>query len=105
MAPLLQPQLSAARRLIALALLSHVQVAAQPSELVLALDENVPAELRADVIALVESVVAHPGSRYAPILVRFAAAAETASHRSGVHPVIGPSRVGEGILDSELLMR
>src|SRR6188768_2074521 len=71
-APLHEPQLAAARRLLGLAILSHVLVAAQASELVLAVDEHAAPELRSDVIALVESLVAHPGSRYAPIRVHLA---------------------------------
>lgn len=93
-APLLDPQFAAARRLMGLAILSHVLVAAQDSELVLSVDESATPELRADVIALVESLVAHPGSRYAPIRVRFApspSAAEPAARESGIHPVLGPS--------------
>jgi hypothetical protein len=86
MSPGVDPQLMAARHLLGLTILSHVQVAGEESELVLAVDENAVAELRRSVIALVESLVAHPGSRNAPIRVRFVAPSDPPRRESGVYP-------------------
>jgi len=74
-APLLDPQLTAARRMLGLSILSHVHACGQSSELVLAVDDHAGPDLRREVTALAESLVAHPGSRHAPIRVRFASAA------------------------------
>jgi hypothetical protein len=104
MAPLLHPKLAAVRRMLALAVLGHVQVAAQASELVLALDQNAAAELRSYVIALLESLVAHPGSRYAPIRVRFAPAVavdvdECPACESGLHPLFAAAGTSGSMLN------
>jgi hypothetical protein len=56
---------------------SHVHAMGEESELVLALAGEVTAESRRHVIGLVESLVAHPGSRHAPIRARFETTAET----------------------------
>jgi len=87
-APLLESELCEARRLLALTILSHAQTIAKESELVLAVDANASADLRREIVALGESLLAHPGSRYAPVRVRFAASTPLAlspSCASGVH--------------------
>jgi hypothetical protein len=107
-APLHEPQFAAARRLLGLAILSHVLVAAQASELVLAVDEHAAPELRSDVIALVESLVAHPGSRYAPIRVHLAPPASTMEpegRESGIHPVLGHHAQAQRNADSVSMLR
>jgi hypothetical protein len=63
MAPLLDPQLTAVRRVLLLTILRHAQAVGNDIELVLAVDEDAAPELRRNLMALVETLVAHPGSR------------------------------------------
>ena len=82
MAPLREPALGETRRMLGLTILSHVQSVGEDSELVLAVDAHASPELRREIIDLVESLAAHPGSRYAPIRVRFSAPTRNAQLRS-----------------------
>lgn len=94
MSPLLDPQRTAVRRMLGLTILHHVQAVGKDSELVLAVDGAAEPELRRDLIAMVESLVAHPGSRHAPIRLRFTAPAELSEDpplESGIHPCSPPS--------------
>lgn len=91
-APSFDPQLSETRRMLGLTVLSHVYAVRGDAELVLGMEPHAADDLRADVMALVESLVLHPGSRHAPIRVRFAAGREMeqAPPTSGIHPCSGP---------------
>lgn len=91
MAPVLEPRVVAARRMLASVILSHVHAAGEESELILAVDQNAALELRRDVMGLVEVLVAHPGSRYTSIRLRFAApeeGVEPPARKSGIHPCL-----------------
>jgi len=78
MAPLLEPALSEARRMLGLTILSHVQSVGEESELVLAIDANASADVRREITELVASWVAHPGTRHARIRVCFSPAPRSA---------------------------
>ena len=79
MAPLLEPELVEARRMLSCTILSHAQRIRAQSELVLAVDAHASADLRQQMNVLVDSLAAHPGSRYAPIRVRFGSRNECVS--------------------------
>jgi len=85
--PRLEPQRLAARRVLGLAILSHVQVTGVEAELVLAVDEIAALEVRHSVLTLVEDLVLHPGSRRSSIRVRFVP----------ITKVVGPSTPASGI--------
>lgn len=69
LAPSFEPELAAARQMLGLALLSHVNAVGDDSELVLGIAHSAALEFRQQIMSLVESLVAHPGSRHAPIRV------------------------------------
>lgn len=76
LAPRLDDQSMAARRLLARALLTPTHVAVTgPAELLLAVGGDAEAALRHGLMALVETLVGEPGSGSVPIRVRFGAAA------------------------------
>lgn len=88
LSPTVDPLLNETRSMLGLMILSHVNAMANDSELILGLGQNATKALRQEVEDLVESLVAHPGSRRAPIRVRFSAERNVEPSpppRSGIH--------------------
>ncbi len=82
LAPRLDPQVMAARELLARALFAHAEVAPTgSSELVLAVGGHATPALRHQLLALVETLVGEPEARSTRIRIRFDASAPAATAR------------------------